>query len=459
MNLPDEFIEKYTKLLGDEAESFFESFDTEPQKGFRLNPLKSNYQNVALNLEHPVDYSAVGYVGSVSGNSLEHQTGYGYSQDLSAMYVGEVCGPRPGEKILDLCAAPGGKSSHLASLMNNEGLLVSNEINRKRALILAENMERIGARNVIVTNEDPTGLLKTFEQFFDKIVVDAPCSGEGMFRKDHAATKYWHKDYPNECAARQKLILADAMKMLKQGGTLVYSTCTFAPEEDEQIITWLLNEYPYLELVPIKKYSGMDEGRPAFSDGNEELRGCVRLMMHHFKGEGHFIAKLKDMRPVGENVSKKKKGKKKHGKKSAMSSEQVELWQNFAKEFELEGFSLSNLKVLGDHLYLYQESWPDISRLKFIRPGFLLGTFKKKRFEPSYGLALALDPTKCQRKLAVEKEDWQKYVAGNVISLKERPAQGNGWYLLECEDKAFAFGKVVDLTVKNFFPKGLRIFG
>ena len=124
----------------------------------------------------------------------------------------------------------------------------------------------------------------------------------------------------------------------------------------------------------------MDEGRPAFSDGNEELRGCVRLMMHHFKGEGHFIAKLKDMRPVGENVSKKKKGKKKHGKKSAMSSEQVELWQNFAKEFELEGFSLSNLKVLGDHLYLYQESWPDISRLKFIRPGFLLGTFKKKRF-------------------------------------------------------------------------------
>lgn len=168
-----------------------------------MNPLKSNYQNVALNLEHPVDYSAVGYVGSVSGNSLEHQTGYVYSQDLSAMYVGEVCGPRPGEKILDLCAAPGGKSSHLASLMNNEGLLVSNEINRKRALILAENMERIGARNVIVTNEDPTGLLKTFEQFFDKIVVDAPCSGEGMFRKDHAATKYWHKDYPNECAARQ----------------------------------------------------------------------------------------------------------------------------------------------------------------------------------------------------------------------------------------------------------------
>ncbi|MBT0881741.1 hypothetical protein KJQ98_10520, partial [Campylobacter sp. 2018MI27] len=130
----------------------------------------------------------------------------------------------------------------------------------------------------IVTNEDPPGLLQTFEQLFDQIVVDAPCSGEGMFRKDHAATKYGHKDYPNECAARQKLILADAMKMLKQGGTLVYSTCTFAPEEDEQIITWLLNEYPYLELVPIKKYSGMDEGRPAFSDGNEELRGCVRLM-------------------------------------------------------------------------------------------------------------------------------------------------------------------------------------
>lgn len=457
MNLPADFIEKYTNLFGAEAGPFFASFDTEPQKGFRLNPLKHDFRNVDLDLSRPVEYSSVGYVGAVSGNSLEHQTGYVYSQDLSAMYVGEVCGPRPGEMILDLCAAPGGKSSHLASLMNNEGLLVSNEINRKRALILAENMERIGAENVIVTNEDPAGLTRAFDHCFDRIVVDAPCSGEGMFRKDHAAVRYWHGDYPAECAARQKLILADAMKMLKQGGTLVYSTCTFAPEEDEQVVSWLMQEYPYMELVPIRKYAGMDEGRPEFSDGNAELRGCVRLMMHHFQGEGHFIARIRDTREPVEAPSERKKDRKKRAGKSGLTSEQAELWHGFAADFGLDVRD-ENLKVLGDHLYFYRKSWPDISRLKFIRPGLQLGTFKKKRFEPSYSLALALDPAECPRVIETGRSDWQKYVAGNVITLTERPEQGNGWYLLVCEGKAYAFGKAVDLTVKNFFPKGLRIY-
>ena len=263
LNLPADFIEKYTQLLGTkEAKQFFESFDDEAQKGFRLNPLKENYQTVNLDLTQPVAYTQTGYVGKVNGNSLEHQTGYVYSQDLSAMYVGEVTAPKAGERILDLCAAPGGKSSQIASLMSNQGLLVSNEINKKRALILAENMERIGALNVMVTNEYPAGLTKVFTGYFDKVFVDAPCSGEGMFRKNHQAVKYWHKDYPSECASRQKLILQDALKMLKQGGELIYSTCTFAPEEDEQIVAWLLANYPYLEIVPLQKYPGMDDGRP-----------------------------------------------------------------------------------------------------------------------------------------------------------------------------------------------------
>ena len=456
LNLPADFIEKYTQLLGTkEAKQFFESFDDEAQKGFRLNPLKENYQTVNLDLTQPVAYTQTGYVGKVNGNSLEHQTGYVYSQDLSAMYVGEVTAPKAGERILDLCAAPGGKSSQIASLMPNQGLLVSNEINKKRALILAENMERIGALNVMVTNEDPASLTKVFTGYFDKVVVDAPCSGEGMFRKNHQAVKYWHKDYPSECASRQKLILQDALKMLKQGGELIYSTCTFAPEEDEQIVAWLLANYPYLEIVPLQKYPGMDDGRPEFADQNPALAGCVRLMMHHFQGEGHFIANLRDTRPVEIVKTKKAKKKKKAKTNWSLDAEQKNLWQAFAQEFNLT-FTVNDLKCLGDHLYYYPASWPDISPLKFIRPGVMLGTFKKKRFEPAYSLALVLKPSTCPKTIAVSLADWEKYVAGNPLTLAKRPAQKNGWYLLTCQGKAFAFGKVVDLTVKNFFPKGLR---
>lgn len=455
MKLPVDFKEKYTKLLGEEASAFFESLDDEVQKGFRINPLKQNYQEVDVSLQEPVAYVKTGYVGAVSGKTLEHQAGYVYSQDLSAMYVGEVVAARPGEKILDLCAAPGGKSTHIAESMANEGLLVANEISKKRALILAENIERTGAKNVIVVNEEPQTLAKELPEYFDKVVVDAPCSGEGMFRKDPHAISYWHKDYPAQCAVRQKEILVEALKMLGVGGELIYSTCTFAPEEDEQIIAWLLENYPYLKIVPLKHYAGMDQGVPAFGNGAEELTGTVRLMPHHFKGEGHFIAKLKDMRPKKSTELKKKKKRKQKG---TLTKEQEQLWQDFAQKFFKETpFSLDQLRCYGEYLYFYAPSWPDISRLRFMRPGLLLGVFKKKRFEPSYTLALSLRQDEVKNVLAVTKKQWQDYVAGNTVQLDKKDLK-NGWYLLVCEGKPFAFGKLVDKTVKNFFPKGLRFY-
>ena len=321
MDLPKEFIEKYQKLLGDEAEAFLASLDEKSVIGFRLNPLKRHYKDVDYDLTASVPFAQDGFIGKVSGRSLEHQAGYVYSQDLSAMYVAAVANAQPGDKVLDLCAAPGGKSTQLAEQLNNQGLLVSNEINTKRAKILAENMERIGAKNVIITNESPDNLAKVFKGYFDKIVVDAPCSGEGMFRKDHSAVKYWHKDYPAECAHRQKLILEEAMKMLKTGGELVYSTCTFAPEEDEQIVAWLLENYD-LTLEPITKYDGMDSGRPEFADGNEDLTKTIRLMPHHFEGEGQFLAKLKFN---GEAVSVAKKKAKKKKKSKTISADELDL--------------------------------------------------------------------------------------------------------------------------------------
>ncbi|WP_282709013.1 RsmB/NOP family class I SAM-dependent RNA methyltransferase [Ligilactobacillus sp. Marseille-Q7487] len=456
MQLPSEFINKYQNLLGTaEAEEFLASFTGKVQKGFRLNPLKEDFTNVRYSLKEPVEYVKTGYYGEVSGRSLEHQAGYVYSQDLSAMYVAEITDALPGQTVLDLCAAPGGKSTHLAGMMANQGLLVSNEINRKRAAILAENIERTGAWNTIVLNEDPASLAKQFIEFFDKIVVDAPCSGEGMFRKDPDAIGYWTPDYPAKCAKRQREILSEAMKMLKPGGQLVYSTCTFAPEEDEQIVSWLIATYPYLKIVELPRYQGMDAGRPEFSDGNPNLAGTIRLMPHHFRGEGHFIAKLQDTRVLDLAPVKKKKRNKKGTNNNQLNAEQFKLWQDFAQANLLNcNFVKKDLKCYGDYLYLYPDNLPDLSSLKFMRPGLLLGVFKKKRFEPSYTFALALSTKHAKNVLEVSLEQWQSYVEGNPLILNE--SLKNGWYLLICEHKPFSFGKVVGNNVKNFFPKALR---
>lgn len=214
MNLPDAFVEKYTKLLGPEAPAFLASFDLPAHSGYRVNPLRPDAASAANPDDARINYSPNGYVGKVDGNSIAHVSGYVYSQEPSAQLVGAVAAAQPGMRVLDLCAAPGGKSTYLAGSMANQGVLVSNEINLGRARILASNIERWGARNVIVTNNDPASLAKVFPAFFDLILVDAPCSGEGMFRKDPDAVQYWDSDYPARCAERQREIVAEAVKML-----------------------------------------------------------------------------------------------------------------------------------------------------------------------------------------------------------------------------------------------------
>ena len=241
MSLPIEFVEKYKNLLGEEESSkFFTAIDSPSKKGFRLNPLKNNYQDVQYSLKEPIEFTKDGYYGEISGRDSEWTGGYVYSQDPSAMYPAVSLNVKPGDKVLDLCAAPGGKSTALASLLDDTGLLVANEISKSRAKDLRENLERWGATNVVVTNESPDRLSKKLTHFFDKILVDAPCSGEGMFRKDPAATQYWSPEYVLTCQTRQKEILSEAMKMLKPGGEIVYSTCTYSPEEDEEIVAWLV---------------------------------------------------------------------------------------------------------------------------------------------------------------------------------------------------------------------------
>ncbi|MFT8477108.1 MAG: RsmF rRNA methyltransferase first C-terminal domain-containing protein [Liquorilactobacillus sp.] len=458
MKFPADFKKKYTNLLGDDAPSFFAGLQTEAVKAFRVNPLKEDYENIGYPLDYPVSYAPTGFYGSVSGKSLEHQTGYVYSQEPSAMYVAEVGNVKPGEIILDLCAAPGGKSTQIAAKLAGKGLLVSNEINRKRAGILAENIERVGPTNVVILNESPQGMARKITNYFDKIFVDAPCSGEGMFRKDPAAIKYWHKDYPAECAVRQKEILTEAMKMLKPGGQLIYSTCTFAPEEDEQIIEWLVENYE-LALVPVQKYEGMDSGFSRLAGNNKEVEKAVRLFPHHFRGEGHFIAKLQDKREttnVCSNIKEKKKKKKTNSVFRNLSKEEEKLWKDFeSKVFRQQLFILDDLRCWGDQLFYYPSNWPNIQDLKFIKPGFQVGIFKKKRFEPAYGLALAIKSTNVQQIIDVTIAEWENYVSGNIITLVGK-LPPNGWYALRCNGKVFGFAKSVNGTLKNFFPKGLR---
>ena len=433
MQFPSDFIEKYNNLLGDEAKDFFASFDQEAVSAYRTNPLKKQQKD----FPDTIPETPWGHYGKISGKSSDHATGLVYSQEPAAQMVAQVAAPAKGSRVLDLAAAPGGKSTHLLSYLDNTGLLVSNEINPKRSKILVENIERFGARNVVVTNTSADKLAKVFKNYFDTIVFDGPCSGEGMFRKDPDAIQYWHKEYPSELAQLQKEILSDGLKMLAPGGQLIYSTCTWSPEENEGVVAWILENYPDLELVDIPKWNGMR--------GGIDFPETARMYPHHFKGEGQFVAKFQDKRiPEQTRI---KEGK------SNLNKEQKQLWEDFAKKHlktDLDGL----LQVFGDNLYLLPKGLPDLSKVKIARNGLHLGVFKKKRFEPSFALGIALTSDEVVSSVELTQDQFAQYVSGNVVTLDQ--AQPNGWYQLLVDGNGFGFAKIVGNMVKNYYPKGLR---
>lgn len=435
MTLPIDFIDKYRDLLGEEAEAFLATFEQAPVAGFRVNPLKEKQ----LSVDHdPIPGTKWSYYGKVSGKSMAHVSGLVYSQEPAAQMVIEAAGIEPGMRVLDLAAAPGGKSTHILSYLANQGILVSNEISSKRSKVLVENIERFGARNVVVTNASAAELARVFPAYFDVIVFDGPCSGEGMFRKDPAACQYWTKDYPGRCADLQREILQEALSMLAPGGRLVYSTCTWAPEENEQVVDWLLATYPELKLRPIRKINGMVGGI------NQEE--AARMYPHHFQGEGQFVACLEDQRPGQGQRVKKPSG-------PTITKQELGLWQQFEKEY-LDTKLSGVLQTFGDQLYLLPEGLPDLKGLKLARNGLHLGTFKKNRFEPSYALGLALTSQEVKQGIELTEEDFYAYASGLTLTLSE--ALPNGWYQVRVLGNGLGFAKVVGQTVKNYFPKGLR---
>lgn len=441
MSLPSGFTEKYQQLLGAEAAAFLATFDEPAQSGFRINPLHPS----APALPKPIAWSQWGSYGKVAGTSIAHLAGDVYSQEPSAQFVAAVLAPTPGDRVLDLCAAPGGKTTQLGSFMAQQGLLVANEINAGRARVLSSNVERFGLTNTLVTNSDPQSLAAQLPEFFDRILVDAPCSGEGMFRKDPGAMAYWNPDYPAQCATRQREILRSAVGMLRPGGTLVYSTCTFSPEEDEQIIAWAAQELE-LSIEPIAKVGGITDGQPDWADGNPELTNTARLWPHLLQGEGHFVAKL---RKAGDAPARTRKLQ---AAARLSRTEQADLTA-FTRSSMTAPIAGPFLKV-GDNLTTMPAAMPALAHIHVLRAGLDLGTFKKGRFEPSHALATALPASAFQTVVPLTAEEFDRYRHGETVArptLKQKQT-----VLLTYEGAGFALGKLVNGTIKNAYPKGLR---
>lgn len=455
MNLPESFLEKMKPLLQGEFDEFIRSYEEERSQGLRVNTLKISMEQFLHN--NPFTLERIPWVkegffyppDERPGKHPYHEAGLYYIQEPSAMAVGEIADPVPGERVLDLCAAPGGKTTHLASKLGGEGLLVSNEIHPQRAKILSQNVERMGIKNVIVTNETPERLAKRLPSFFDRIIVDAPCSGEGMFRKDEEAREHWSPENVAVCASRQDEILSHAEKMLKPGGRLIYSTCTFSPEENEGTISRFLENYPNFEIEKVERYEGFSPGRGDWvENATPGIEHTIRIWPHRIKGEGHYIAVLK--KTDGEESTRIKYAS------SKVDPKMLKEYKEFVKE-HLHVTPNENFIAYNDQLYSLPEGAPSLEKLKVLRPGLHLGTFKKNRFEPSHALALVLKKEEVKNcwELSASSPDIISYLKGEVL----QATGSKGWYLITVDGYSIGWGKLAGNAMKNHYPKGLRWMG
>lgn len=368
---------------------------------------------------------------------------------------------KPGEHVLDLCAAPGGKATQIASNMQNEGILVCNEIHAARAKILSENVERMGIRNALVTCEAPQRLAELFGGYFDRILVDAPCSGEGMFRKNGEACAEWSPENVRLCAERQDGILDCADRMLCPGGRMVYSTCTFAPAENEGSVARFLARHPDYRILEVRKYDGMADGVPAWAyygeaekegDPVNALSHTIRLFPHQIEGEGHYLAVLQKQGEAPDGY----RAFPANGLQKGSRAEEVKEFLQFLQETldtDLTADAQGRLLRFGGQLYLMPEDMPSIQGLRALRAGLHLGTLKKNRFEPAHALALALRKEDVRRAMELGSEDRARaYLGGMTLNHDGE----KGWYLMTYQGYSIGWGKLAGQVMKNHYPKGLR---
>ena len=426
-------------LLGPEYPDFLAALDRPRAVGLRLNPLKTETPPELPFGLAPVPWEPTGFYYQPEtrpGLHLYHEAGLYYLQEPSAMAPAALLDPQPGERVLDLCAAPGGKSTQLAGRMRNRGLLVCNEIHPKRAAILSSNIERLGISNALVLNEHPARLAERFPGFFDRVLVDAPCSGEGMFRKHDAAFEDWSPETVAMCARRQAEILDSAAAMLRPGGRLVYSTCTFSPEENEGSVEGFLRRHPDFRILPLE-LPWFSPGRPDWvPDGRPELAGTFRLWPHRLRGEGHYAAVLVRLGSERADLPAEPP--------AALPQEIRELLRDLNVTLP-EGRPL----IFGERVFLAPPELPALRGLKVLRPGLELGELRKGRAVPAHALALWMPSSHLC--LDLPPEQALRYLSGETL-----PAEGSGWTLVRSEGLSLGWGKAVNGTLKNHYPKGLR---
>lgn len=435
----EQFDARMKSLLKDEYDDFKKALLEKPVKGLYLNRNKKNVERVLEKQyieHHPIVENGYLYDENYHpGRSAYFLAGLYYIQEPSAMLVADALPIEPDDFVLDMCAAPGGKSCEIASRLTGEGVLIANDIEASRARILSENIERFGLDNTIVTNVDPMRFTKQFQDAFDKIVLDAPCSGEGMFRKLEQAVDTWSEDKVLECAHIQKNLLKGAYDMLKQGGMVIYSTCTYSYEENEAMVHYAVDELGF-ELLPLSKSHGLCPG--------VDLDEVVRCYPHHYRGEGHFIALL---RKPGNSPRKIVRPMK-----PQVSQADLKVLKAFYQETlnkKVPAYIIEN----NGHLYAIKKNFPELKGIRVLRNGLYLGEVRKNRFIPSYSLALTLTKEDVKRSYdySCDSEEIKKYIHGETLE-----GTGNkGFGVIFVDGYPLSFYKESN-QVKNLFPKGLR---
>lgn len=457
MELPVAFEQKMREMLGPDYENYLASFECDAYQGLRVNTAKISVEDF-LKLSpyelRQVPWCPNGFYYDKAQKPAKHPfyfAGLYYIQEPSAMTTASLLPVEEGDVVLDLCAAPGGKSTELAAKLHGTGLLVTNDISNSRAKALLKNIEVFGVGNALVTSEPPNELAKRFPGFFDKILIDAPCSGEGMFRKQGNMTKAWEKNGVDLFVGLQRSILKEAVTMLKPGGTMIYSTCTFSKEENEQAMEYLLSLDDSLHLQELPLFDGFDKGHPEWGlTGNEELTKCRRLWPHRIEGEGHFVAMVRKDRdgaalPVTEYIFSKER----------LSQEAVDFIESIQYPFDL-----SRMDVQKERVFYIPEKMPYVKGLRILRCGLYMGDMKKNRFEPSQSLAMFLKASQFPNSICLPVGDERviKYLKGETIELKENEIKTykDGICLICVEQYPLGFGKLSKGTIKNKYLPGWR---
>ena len=460
--LPQAFLHRMEDMLGDDFEPFLAAYEQPRTYGLRVNTAKiscEEFEQIVPFEVKKIPWVSNGYFYNEDvrpSRCALYQAGLYYLQEPSAMTPASRIPVEPGEYVLDMCAAPGGKATAVGSALKGEGLLVANDISTTRARALLRNLELFGIPNLFVANEKPEKMVNNFPEFFHKIILDAPCSGEGMFRKEEALAKDWSPAKSQELSLIQRELILQAADMLRPGGYLLYSTCTFAPQEDEGTVSYLLENRPDMELVEMPGYEGFSDGVPAWGKGQPQLTRCVRIFPHKMNGEGHFMALL---HKPGQTIAEISPVFTKPNRTA------FEYIAAFFREIGLKSlggqpFDWNRVEVKGDKVYYLPPVSCSIRRINFLRNGLYMGDLKKNRFEPSQPLALALHKGEVSSviTLPVQDQRLERYLKGETLLINpEEAASPKGWQLLCVEGYPLGFGKLVGQTLKNKYPSGWRL--